>query len=230
MQSAFSNKENTMTKKTIELGGRIPLSAPASLSPNQQSLYQAINEQAVPWAEASGFVAKLEDGSLIGPFNVALQSPEIGAAFWRLQGIEAKNTTLNERVRQVVILTVGSAWESAYELYAHRAVARKAGLSEEAVVALAKGEQVPGLTEEEKLAQSLTKQLALEHQVPQETFDQAKAMFGIRGIVDMLFLAGCYDMVCSLLNTFEVPVPGNQSNEDKPAPDSARRRSSHVSQ
>jgi hypothetical protein len=51
MRSAFSNKENTMTKKTIELGGRTPLSAPASLSPGQQK----------PLA------AKLEDGSLIGP-------------------------------------------------------------------------------------------------------------------------------------------------------------------
>jgi hypothetical protein len=64
----------------------------------------------------------------------------------------------------------------------------------------------------------------IKHQVPQKTFDQAKAMFGIRGIVDMLFLAGCCDTVCSLLNTFEVSVPENHFNQDKPAPDSARRR------
>jgi 4-carboxymuconolactone decarboxylase len=211
MLSAFSNKENAMTKKTIELGGRIPLSPPASLSGSQQSLYDVINEESVPWAQASGFVAKLEDGSLVGPFNVALQSPEVGAAFAKFQSVEAKSTTLNERIRQVVILTVGSVWESAYELYAHMAVAGKAGFPEEAVRALAKGKRTASLTEDEKLAQRFTRQLTIDHQVPQEMFDQAKATFGVRGIVDILFLAGCYDIVCSLLNTFAVPVPDNSA-------------------
>ena len=40
-----------------------------------------------------------------------------------------------------------------------------------------------------------------------EVFDQAKAMFGTRGIVDMVMLAGTYETVCSLLNTFDVPAP-----------------------
>jgi 4-carboxymuconolactone decarboxylase len=209
MPSVLNNKEDAMDTKNIELGGRIPLSIPESLSPSQESLYAAINEQAVPWAQAAGFVAKLDDGRLIGPFNVALQSPEIGGAFWKLQSVEGEKTSLNERVRQVVILTVGSAWKSAYELYAHMAVARKAGFTEETVVLLAKGEQAAALTEQEKLAQGFIKHLTRDRQVSQEIFDQANATFGTRGIVDMLFLAGCYDIVCSLLNTFEVPVPGN---------------------
>ena len=61
---------------------------------------------------------------------------------------------------------------------------------------------------EETLAQRFTKQLALERTVSQDLFEQAKDVFGVRGIVDLLFLAGCYDIVCSLLNTFDVPVPG----------------------
>ena len=128
-----------MDTKNIELGGRILLSVPGSLSPSQESLYDAINKQAVPWAQAAGFVAKLDDGRLIGPFNVALQSPEIGAAFWKLQSVEGEKTSLSERVRQVVILTVGCAWKSAYELYAHTAVARKARFTEDTVAALARG-------------------------------------------------------------------------------------------
>jgi 4-carboxymuconolactone decarboxylase len=76
-------------------------------------------------------------------------------------------------------------------------------------MALAQGHQSAGLTDEEKLAQRLIKQLMLDHHVPQELFEQVKATFDVRGIVDMLFLAGCYQIVCSLLNTFEVPVPGN---------------------
>ena len=189
------------------LGGRIPLSDPAKLSESQQSLYKTINENAVPWAEASGFVAKLDDGRLVGPFNVLLESPELGAALLQLQGAEEKMTSLSKRVREVVILTTGSAWKAPYELYAHSAVARIAGLTDDTIHALVRGEPAAGLTDEEALAQRLTQQLALERHVSQELFDQAKTVFGTRGIVDMLVLAGCYDIVCSLLNTFAVPVP-----------------------
>ena len=196
-----------MPKEDNNLGGRIPLSNPAQLNQGQQSLYRTIDEGSVPWAESSGFVAKLEDGRLVGPFNVVLQSPEIGAAFMQLQSMEGKSTSLTERVRQVVILTVGSVWKAPYELYAHSAVSHTAGLTGEAIAALARGDSSPVLTSEEKLAQHFTKQLALERTVSREVFDQAKSVFGVRGIVDLLFLAGCYDIVCSLLNTFDVPVP-----------------------
>ena len=190
-----------------DLGGRIPLSDPAQLSEDQKSLYKAINENAVPWAEGSGFVAKLDDGRLVGPFNIVLESPELGAAFLQLQSAEEKRTSLSERVRQVVILTIGSAWKAPYELYAHSAVARTAGLADDTIDALVRGDLATGLSGEEALAQQLTQQLALERNVSQELFDQAKTVFGVRGIVDMLILAGCYDTVCSLLNTFAVPVP-----------------------
>jgi 4-carboxymuconolactone decarboxylase len=196
-----------MSKTNDDLGGRIPLSEPAELTVSQQSLYKLISETAVPWANASGFVAKVDEGRLIGPFNVVLESPDLGAAFLQFQSAEEKMTTLSERVRQVVILTVGSVWKAPYELYAHSAVTRTAGLPEEDVQALARGDVATALSEKERTAQKFTKQLAIERTISQDSFDQAKAAFGIRGIVDMVFLAGCYETVCSLLNTFAVPAP-----------------------
>lgn len=196
-----------MMKTAANLGGRIPLLKPEDMNEDQRRLYETLSKEAVPWSQASGFVAGLGDGSVIGPFDVALQSPAIGAAFGKLQSVEAENTTLTERVRQVVILTAGAVWRSDYERYAHKAVARKAGFPEETVDALAKAEPAPNLTDEEALAQRSTLQLMLHHHIEPSLFDQAKATFGVRGIVDLLFLAGCYQVVCSLLNTFEVPVP-----------------------
>ncbi len=198
-----------MSKSNDDLGGRIELLAPTELTASQQDLYKVISETAVPWSKASGFVAKLDDGRLIGPFNIVLESPELGGAFLEFQNAEEKMTSLTERVRQVVILTVGSVWKAPYELYAHSAVARIAGIPEGAVEELAKGE-VAKLSNEEQLAQQFTRQLALERTVSQELFNRAKDAFGIRGLVDMVFLAGCYETVCSLLNTFAVPVPGNE--------------------
>ena len=90
------------------MGGRLKLLEPSELTPEQKQTYDIIDTNMVPWAEASGFISKTGDGRLIGPFNSVLFSPGISPAFLALQAAEQKHTTLDERVRQVVILTVGA--------------------------------------------------------------------------------------------------------------------------
>ena len=196
-----------MTTSNESLGGRIALFDPQSLTPAQKAVYGTIDKKMVPWAESAGFKAKLADGKLIGPFNTILASPEIGSSFLALQGSEQEHTSLSERVRQVVILTVGAVYKSNYERYAHSAVAQKAGLSQQAIHALKQGEDAEELTPEERVAQHFTRQLAAEHQVDDELYQEALSAFGVTGIVDLIFLAGCYYTVSSLLNAFRVPVP-----------------------
>ncbi len=189
-------------------GGRLPLFDPQELTPAQKALYNSINEHAVPWAESAGFKAKRPDGRLLGPFNPILLSPEIATSFLALQAAEQQHTTLNDRVRQVVILTVGAVWGADYERYAHAAVAQNAGLSEQAIRALCGGQDpAPTLTDHEQLAQRFTWRLTAKHHIDDGLYAQAVAAFGERGIMDLLFLAGCYDTVSSLLNAFNIPVP-----------------------
>ena len=196
-----------MTRSNESLGGRIPLFDPQALTPEQEAVYTTIDKAMVPWANSAGFKAKLANGKLIGPFNTILASPEIASSFLALQGSEQEHTSLSERMRQVVILTVGAVYQSDYELYAHSAVAKKAGLAQDAIRALAQGEEADELTPEERLAQRFTKQLTTEHQVDDELYREAISAFGVAGIVDLIFLAGCYYTVSSLLNAFRVPVP-----------------------
>ena len=162
----------------------------------------------VPWAEQGGFRSKTADGKLIGPFNPVLFSPALGGAFLDLQAAEQSHTTLSKRVREVVILSVGAVWKSDYELYAHKAVGRSVGLSEEAVRTLAGGGLPTDLSESEQIAQRYTTQLCREHRVSAELYAAAEEAFGKQGLVDMAALIGIYHLVCTLLNGFEVPVPG----------------------
>lgn len=196
-----------MPDQNAFLGGRVPLFDPQALTAAQKAVYDSMVAEMVPWAEAAGFTAMLKDGRLVGPFNTILESPGIAAAFLALQAAEQKHTTLSKRVRQVVILTVGAVWKCDYERYAHEAVARQAGLPEEAIRALAQGEQATGLVAEELLAQRLTRQLTAEFHVSDEVYAEASVAFGAQGLVDLIFLAGCYQTISSLLNTFKVPVP-----------------------
>lgn len=196
-----------MTDGSERLGGRLALLRPDALDAAQKSVFETITSKMVPWADAAGFRSRTPDGRLIGPFNVVLYSPEIGGSFLGLQAEEGKHTALSERVRQVVILTVGSVWKAPYELYAHSAVARKAGLAAETVAALAHGQPSQELSGEERVAQRFAYELTASRNVGDDLYAAARAAFGEKGVVDMVVLAGCYHTVCSLLNAFDVPAP-----------------------
>ena len=106
------------------LGGRLPLLRRADLSGAQQTLWDRTEASMGRWADEVGFRSKSADGRFIGPFNPTLRSPEIALSLLQFQIDEAKHTSLSERVRQVIILSVGSVWKAPYELYAHAAAAK----------------------------------------------------------------------------------------------------------
>ena len=196
-----------MSDETKAVGGRLPLLKPDALDPAQRRLYDRIVEEQVPWANQSGFQAAAPGGSLLGPFNALLFRPEAGQANLDYFLADRKGTSLTPRVHEVVVLTVGAAWQSAYELYAHAAVARAAGLPEEAVQALAAGRLPAGLSEQENSAHEFTRQLVADHRVDGPTYARAAQAFGDMGVVDIVMLAGLYLMTCATLNAFEVPAP-----------------------
>ena len=196
-----------MTVQTDALGGRLPLVDPAALTDDQQELFDLLSNTLVAWANLFEFRAATDDGRLIGPFNPALYSPAISAKFVELQMFEPMHTSLNERVREVVILAVGAVWRADYELYAHAAAARKAGLSEHAVKALANGEVPEELTADEKIAGRIARQLSSTHRVDDALYREAEQAFGRRGLVDIAALIGAYHAVCTTLTMFDVPAP-----------------------
>ena len=167
-----------MIVHTEKLGGRLPLLDPLALSDAQKEIYHRINRTFVSWSDSIHFQSKTEDGRLIGPFNPILFSPGISSSFLDLHDAEEKQTSLDERVRQVVILAVGAVWKSDYELYAHSAAARKAGLSENAIRTLATGGLPDDLSGQEKVAQRYARQFSAEHHVDAALYSSAVHAFG----------------------------------------------------
>jgi 4-carboxymuconolactone decarboxylase len=114
---------------------------------------------------------------------------------------------LPEDVRQVVVLTIGAYWHAPYEIYAHTAAARTAGIGEAAIQAILAGTQPKGLTRAAEVAQRLTTSLLHNHHVPDELYDEIIDRFGEAGTVALLALIGQYQTVSSFLVTFGVPAP-----------------------
>lgn len=189
------------------LGGRLPLYQRAALDPAGQDLYDWAMAAAVPWAEGAGFQARTEADELIGPFNPLLLTPALSSAFFEFQLAEQKHTSLSERCREVVILTVGAVWQAPYELYAHRAVARHVGLSDAAVRILADGGLPEDLSEAETLAHRVARALSVEHRLDEALYRDAVELFGRDGLMDIVVLVGIYHTVCAILQGFAIPAP-----------------------
>jgi 4-carboxymuconolactone decarboxylase len=189
------------------LAGRLPLYSREALGPSQRELYDWLTDVAIPWAEDAKFRARTESGRLIGPFNPALLTPAVSAAFLNLAVAEQKNTSLTKRSREVIILTVGAVWQAPYELYAHCAVARRVGLPDDAVRTLAAGGLPVDLAEEEALAHRIARALSVEHRLDEALYREAEAKLGADGVMAAATLTGIYHTVCAILNTFDIPAP-----------------------
>src|ERR1700727_3004234 len=128
-----------------QLGGRLPLLTPAELDPEQARLRDHLAATRGADARAAGFALELPGGEVIGPFNAFLRVPGI---FQALQQWAAaiRHYDLPADVQQVAILTVGAAWHSDYEVYAHTAEARHAGVPENAITSIVAGQPPVGLS------------------------------------------------------------------------------------
>ena len=196
-----------MTRAEHQLGGRLPLVSRDTLSTAGRELFDHITATAVSWAQRNGFAATIDDGRLIGPFNPSLLNPPIAAEFLKLQATEEQQTSLDQRVRQVVILSVGAVWQAPYELYAHSAVARHAGLSEHETAELVAGAMPDTLSAAEKSAYRLTRALSTTHRVDDDLYRQAVQTLGAAGVFETTMLTGIYHTVCGILNAFDIPRP-----------------------
>ena len=196
-----------MTETRQNLGGRLSLADPATLTAAQRELFDAVLKTRVPWADDAGFQVTTADGRLIGPFNAFLLQPEVAAKFLEFRATATDHTTLSEREREIVIIAVGTVWGAEYELYAHTALARHAGLSDDAVATLLKGEIPDSLSDRERLAARVAQQLSTAHRVSAELYHEAEKAFGTKGLFDIVTLMGQYHTVCTLLTLFDIPAP-----------------------
>jgi 4-carboxymuconolactone decarboxylase len=148
-----------------------------------------------------------DDGRLIGPFNPLLHSPHVGMGFLDFESTEARSTSLDARAREVVILSVGSVCRSPYDLYAHAALGRQAGFSDETIRALENGDIANDLAEKGRLVQRYAVELTSQHSIGANLYEETEMTFGRRGMVDIALLIGRYLTICTLLNCYDIPRP-----------------------
>ena len=67
--------------------------------------------------------------------------------------------------------------------------------------------KIRDLSDHEKIAARLARQLSTRHRVNDELYREAEQAFGRTGLFDIAALMGLYHTVCTALTLFEVPAP-----------------------
>ncbi|GAA1709500.1 carboxymuconolactone decarboxylase family protein [Streptomyces yatensis] len=184
---------------------RLPLVPPSELTAEQRPLYDAF-EKMTQDEEYQGFEVQDSDGAFVGPWGVVLNFPELATPLSQFINLAQKLPGLSARARQVVILTIGGRFNVAYELYAHRPLAARAGLRADQIAALSAGSRPADLSEDELLAADVAGALTRAGAVPGPLYDAAVAKLGQQGFDAVVFITIHYLALGVLLNAYDVPA------------------------
>jgi 4-carboxymuconolactone decarboxylase len=148
-----------------------------------------------------------ETGGLAGPFNAFVHAPDVGRRLTSLGAALRFGTSIERRLTEVAIITVGSRWKAEFEWWAHARMAREHNVPDGAVDAIGRGDEPAFEADDERAVYAVASELARTGQVSQASYDAACALLGETGMVELVSLCGYYTLISFLLNAFAVPLP-----------------------
>ncbi len=150
-------------------------------------------------------------GSMQGPYNVFLRSPELGNLAQQFGAHTRYNSSLPLKLNELAILMVARFWRCEFVWWAHRQIAIDNGLSV-ALVDLVLGGLAPAdLPVETAVPESAVfafcHELIETRRVSDVTYAALVAQFGEAGVVDLMGTMSYYTLVSMSLNVDQYPLP-----------------------
>ena len=144
---------------------------------------------------------------LWGPGGIKLHSPRLSELTRDLGHYLRFDAGFSPAVRETAILVTARECESQFEWTAHEPLARKHGVSEEAIDAIKHRKDIAGLPETEAAIIQLGREMFRDHRVTPETFARALGIFGRGQLVDLAALMGNYAGNAAFLSVFDMQLP-----------------------
>ena len=177
---------------------RLPLQTREALADDGRAVWDSIT------ATRGSIVT--DRGALMGPFNAWVTAPGIGGRLAELGAALRFESSIERRLLEVAIITVGARWRAEFEWWAHSRMALQHGVSQEAVDAIGR-DATPPLPDDERVVHAVARQLVDSGHIDGATYDAARELLGDRGIVELVTLCGYYTLVSFTLNAFDVALP-----------------------
>ena len=188
---------------------------PDALDAEQRTLYDAIRTSPRAQGPLAGALTR-DDGSLAGPFDAWLRSPVLGTLLEKIGMALRTDTLVPAAAREAAILVVARAWSTDFEWWAHCRAARSAGLTEAVIKAIAHRRPPPTDDRAVSAAHEVAIELVYKRALQIATLEQAKAVLGERGVVEVVMAVGVYQLVSGALESFRPPPPTDVDIEGPP--------------
>ena len=155
-------------------------------------------------------------GSMQGPYNVLLRSPELGNLAQQFGAHTRFNSSLPLALNELAILLVARFWTCQFVWWAHRRIAADAGLEEAQIAAIATGNLPQNMSAEVAAVYGFCHELLQTRQVGDASYAAVVERFGEVGAVDLMGTMSYYTLVSMSLNVDQYPLPDGAEPELRP--------------
>jgi 4-carboxymuconolactone decarboxylase len=137
-------------------------------------------------------------------FRTFANHPELMRHWLGFAGYVLRSSTLEPRLRELVVLRVAWQCRSPYEWGQHVNIGRRSGVVDADLERLTRGSDADGWSAPEAAALRATDELVEHHTLDDATWAALTAHFDTRAVLDLIFLVGQYQLVAGALNALRV--------------------------
>jgi 4-carboxymuconolactone decarboxylase len=162
-------------------------------------------------------------GRISGPSSVVLHSPALARPWNQISEFLHGRSIVEPQYAELAVSATAREFDCPYVWAAHVPNARKAGVSEEGIQAVAHDKATDGLPESEAATINFVRQIVRERRVEDASFESLLSAHGPRWMVELAAWIGRYAALTCILNGFELtPAEGAEvlpeSHRDASAP------------
>jgi 4-carboxymuconolactone decarboxylase len=146
-------------------------------------------------------------GALYGPFVPLLRSPELLENAQRMGEYLRYRSAIGVRLSELAILVTARQWNQQVEWAIHAPIAAQVGVPQSVIDAIGRRERPDGMLVDESVVHDFCIELHQNKEVSDRTYNDAAALFGEQGVVDLMGLNGYYTFLAMVMNTARTEVP-----------------------
>jgi alkylhydroperoxidase family enzyme len=153
-----------------------------------------------------------EQAELVGDWThlnfarVLIRHPGMYGAFVPYLARLIADTGLPARDRQLVCLRMLELCDDTYEQTHHAIISRKCGLTDDEIAAARSGK---GATDWDRLVLAATEELYRDQNISDAVWAALAANYSEQQLMEVVFLAGCYQTMAMLTKTFGIQLEGD---------------------
>lgn len=155
-------------------------------------------------------------GAVYGPFIPLLRSPELMEYAQRMGEYLRYRSAIGVRLSELAILVTARAWNQQVEWAIHAPIAQQVGIPPDVIAAIARRERPAAMLVDEAVVYDFCVELHRHKRVSDRVYDDALALFGEQGVVDLMGVNGYYTFLAMVMNTARTEAPASSA---APLPD-----------